>query len=514
MFGILRRLGRNESRAITSQWPVDNQGGYVVIDFETTGLSPNADRVIEVGLVKTDREGRPLASFQTFVNPEGPVGATHIHGITEADVANAPTFGQVIEQLIERLKTHVIVGHNLRFDLAFLESEFARHGLQIPADYPTICTYQSAKILLPGLARHRLTDCAKALGLDSGGSHRALDDAGITAGLLHAFLRSKIDESLVSELQSLPERAREISWATQRGSAPSNRVTSRRPQPPVRTRQSDSVPAVFEGAGDLTPEDFLPDNPDSATLTYSELLLSILEDGHATAEELQALDDLAESLQLSADATLEIRRSLVRYVAREAWRDGRVTRDEKSIVGALAMTLQLDENTAKTALAEAEQARIERMNRKAIPLPPDWSLGTPLHVGDAVVFTGCYESGRDEMEVKATRAGLRVTGSVSAKTSLLVSDATINGVKDGNARKLGVRTVNPETFVKLLQYVQPRVDSPKPETKTTPRAAKSAEPELETLICTRCAASFTREKTRGRKPHECPACRGGARDTK
>jgi BRCT domain type II-containing protein len=111
------------------------------------------------------------------------------------------------------------------------------------------------------------------------------------------------------------------------------------------------------------------------------------------------------------------------------------------------------------------------------------------------------------MEEKAARAGLRVTGSVSVKTKLLVSDGTINGVKDNNALKLGIWVVDPTTFAVLLQYVQPKVDLPTPGSAPKPKRTKAAEPKIETLVCTRCAATFTRTSTRGRKPHECPACR-------
>ena len=111
------------------------------------------------------------------------------------------------------------------------------------------------------------------------------------------------------------------------------------------------------------------------------------------------------------------------------------------------------------------------------------------------------------MEEKATRAGLRVTGSVSVKTKLLVSDGTIGGVKDANAQKVGLRTVDPDIFNNLLQYVQPKVDLPAPDAKPKTKKAKPTEPKIESLICTQCAATFTRTSTRGRKPHECPTCR-------
>jgi DNA polymerase-3 subunit epsilon len=514
MFGIRRWLGRKSGVELTSTWPFDSGGGFVVIDFETTGLSPLHDRAVEVGLIKMDNDGQPVAYFQTLINPERPVAATHIHGITDADVANSPTFGQISEELIKRLQSHVLVGHNLHFDMAFLDGELGRVGLQIPLDYPTICTQQTARVLLPGLARYRLIDCAKALGLDNQSAHRALKDAAMTAGLLHGFLRSKVDSSLVDGLHSLTSEARGITWSTQRGAVRSAPARPQQSQVPSRGDEREAVKGLLAGVSDIAPEDFLADNPSSATLAYSELLLTALEDGQVSADEMKALEDLATSLGLSVGDTSNIKQSMLGYVAREAWRDGKVSRDEKSDVAALASFLQLDEKAAKAALADAEQARIDRMSRRTVALPPDWDLGIPLQVDDRIVFTGCYDCGRDDMEEKATRAGLRVTGSVSPKTKLLVSDGTIGGVKDSNAQKLGTRTVDPATFARLLQYVQPKTDVSKSSGKPKRKRATPREPKTETLICTRCAASFSRTATRGRKPHECPDCRAQTKSGK
>lgn len=514
MFGFRRKAGRALGLELTSTWPSDSAGGFAIIDFETTGLSPQRDRVIEIGLIRVNTEGQPVAYFQTLINPEGPVGATHIHGITDADVANSPTFGQVSEELIERLQSHVLVGHNLKFDMAFLDNELGRLGLQVPPEYPTICTYQIARVLLPGLTRYRLIDCAKALRLDNQSAHRALSDAAMTAGLLHGFLSSKVDVSLVRGLHALTSEARGISWSTQRGAVQTAPLQPQHSPVAAHGEEQEVVEAVLRGVSDIAPEDFLADNPSAAALTYAEILLTALEDGQMTSDELKALEDLASSLGLTTDDTDGIKRAMLGYFAREAWRDGKVSRDERSAIEALANVLQLDEKTAKAALEVAEQARIDRMNRRALTLPPDWDLGPPLQVDDRVVFTGCYDCGRADMEKKATRAGLRVTGSVSPKTKLLVSDGTIGGVKDSNAQKLGTRTVDPATFARLLQYVQPKTDLPKSDRKPRTNKAAPREPKIETLICTRCAAPFSRTATRGRKPHECPDCRAPVKSGK
>jgi formamidopyrimidine-DNA glycosylase len=97
--------------------------------------------------------------------------------------------------------------------------------------------------------------------------------------------------------------------------------------------------------------------------------------------------------------------------------------------------------------------------------------------------------------------GVRITGSVSGKTNLLVSDGTINGNKDADAAKLGIRSVTPDMYRKLLDFIQPAL------TDNNQPSDVGQTVNTETLVCTKCAQSFTREAAKGRKPHFCEACR-------
>ena len=457
MFGLFKRKNSIQEIDVTENWPFDSDGGFVVLDFETTGLSPLKDRVIEIGMIKTDTSGRPVAFWQTFVHPEGPVGATHIHGITEKDVKNSPKFSEVSGEVIKRLRGQSIVGHNVSFDHSFLEAELARSGWSLPSGVPTICTCLAARQILPGLGRYRLVDCASALGLDNQGGHRALKDAGTTAGLLHAFLNSSTDTTVVKSMKESLNIAKTISWPSEPGipPKPESHVSQRLLSPSQQTERPSEPPAIVEALKDLAPDDFLPDSATEAEISWAELLLTVLEDGQITSEEIAALDDLATTLGLSEESINEAKTKLLVCIAREAWRDGKVSRIEKSDIQFVANLLQLSDKEAKKSLAEVELARIERLNRKTKPLPTDRQLGTPLQIGDRVVFTGCYESNRSGMEVDAVRAGLKVTGSVSKKTSLLVTDQTINGVKDSAAIELGIRRVSPAEFTQLLEFIQP-----------------------------------------------------------
>jgi DNA polymerase-3 subunit epsilon len=82
---------------------------FAVIDFETTGLVPEGtDRVVEVAVVLTDAEGRIEDEWTTLVNPRRDIGASHIHGITAADVVDAPDFGDIGDHLLGMLNGRAV----------------------------------------------------------------------------------------------------------------------------------------------------------------------------------------------------------------------------------------------------------------------------------------------------------------------------------------------------------------------------------------------------------------------
>lgn len=76
---------------------------FAVVDVETTGLSPSHHRILELAVIRTDAAGRVVDEWTSRFNPEGPVGATHIHGITDADVANAPLFSATASDVAARM---------------------------------------------------------------------------------------------------------------------------------------------------------------------------------------------------------------------------------------------------------------------------------------------------------------------------------------------------------------------------------------------------------------------------
>ena len=162
---------------------------FCVLDLETTGASPASCAITEVGAIKV-RAGECVGTFQTLVNPGVPIPPEIVvlTGITEAMVLPAPRIEEVLPPLLEFLDGTVLVGHNFRFDVSFLDAALTRNG------YPRLAQSRADTCTLARrLVRDEVPDCrlatlARRLRLAHQPTHRALDDALATADLLHALL--------------------------------------------------------------------------------------------------------------------------------------------------------------------------------------------------------------------------------------------------------------------------------------------------------------------------------------
>lgn len=162
---------------------------FCVLDLETTGASPATDAITEVGAVKV-RGGEVLGTFQTLVDPGQriPPAVTVLTGITDAMVVKAPAIGEVLPTLLEFLGGSVLVGHNVRFDLSFLDAALDRAG-RPRLGLRTVDAHALARRLVRDeVPNCRLDTLADRLRLDHRPTHRALDDALATCDLLHLLL--------------------------------------------------------------------------------------------------------------------------------------------------------------------------------------------------------------------------------------------------------------------------------------------------------------------------------------
>ena len=155
-----------------------------VLDFETTGMWPGPDRVVEVSVVRVEPGSGPELVLDTLVNPGRRMGCTFVHGITDRDVIDAPRFEQVAGPLVESLAGCVVAAYNAAFDVRFLEHELGRVGVRHL--FPHLCLMYLRPLL--GLGKHcRLSAACRQHGIAHDRAHTAAGDARAAAGLWAAY---------------------------------------------------------------------------------------------------------------------------------------------------------------------------------------------------------------------------------------------------------------------------------------------------------------------------------------
>jgi DNA polymerase III subunit epsilon len=183
---------------------------YVVIDTETTGLHPQRNRVIEVAAVRL-RGGQQVATFQSLINPKQriPSFISQFTGINNTMTATAPGFEQLADKLLNFLGAAILVGHNIPFDIRFLDYELQRLG-RAPLVNETVDTITLAVRLHPGLRRPNLDRLASFLGLETKNRHRAFGDASLTAEAFLALLDKAAQQGYSSLADLRAGRPRQI----------------------------------------------------------------------------------------------------------------------------------------------------------------------------------------------------------------------------------------------------------------------------------------------------------------
>ncbi|MGC9461549.1 3'-5' exonuclease [Vibrio genomosp. F10] len=156
----------------------------IVLDFETTGLSPNqGDRAIEIGAVKL-QHGKVIDSFQQLMNPGFRVSSfiEGYTGITNNMLKQAPSNQQVMHEFSEFIQNSHLVAHNASFDQRFLDAELELINRSYNGQF--VCSLLVARRLIQDAPSHKLGELVKHRHIDNDGVfHRALADAEVTAKL-------------------------------------------------------------------------------------------------------------------------------------------------------------------------------------------------------------------------------------------------------------------------------------------------------------------------------------------
>ena len=198
IYGVEAYLVDDLKGMVTDSQNQDLDADYVVFDLETTGFSPETNRIIEIGAVKV-QNGKIVDKFSTFVNPQVPIPfrIEQLTSINDSMVIDAPVIADILPEFMKFCEGCVMVAHNADFDMSFIKKNCQR--LDIPCK-PTI-----------------VDTVAKALGVSLENHHRAVDDAGCTAEIFVKFIEmlrergmSTLDEvnamgtSSVQNVQKMP----------------------------------------------------------------------------------------------------------------------------------------------------------------------------------------------------------------------------------------------------------------------------------------------------------------------
>lgn len=166
---------------------------FVAFDTETSGLNCQTCRIIEIGAVKFNCNGC-ISTFNTLINPETsiPAECVEINHITDEMVKNQPLIKEILPSFCDFIKDAIIVGHNVHFDMRFLQAELARAGMEENRNQ-VVDTLGFARWALPEFSKYNQPFLADYFNIDIRAAHRAYDDAKICGNIFLELIKISAD---------------------------------------------------------------------------------------------------------------------------------------------------------------------------------------------------------------------------------------------------------------------------------------------------------------------------------
>jgi DNA polymerase III subunit epsilon len=409
------------------------------LDLETTGFSPKrGDKILEIAIVTTDLEGNVLDKYETIINPKREITGVEIHQITAEMVKHAPTISEVLDDLLHHLQGKVIVGHNVSFDLRFLNFELSRQTkLQVKSQ--GICTMSMSRKILPELPVRRLDAFCSFFDIKLNDAHSALGDCEAT---LQLYLELKqlsrelgIDDfdpsnysPFLIDRYLLPKGISVI------------RIQANEMGRLERTRLSDFIHRLPSNPADHVPVQL-----------YLNLLDEVLADRVITASEAQMVMDLIIEFGISKEQVLAIHKDYLKKLVRIYLLDGILSDSELSDLTIVAQLLNINREELQSLILEEQ----ENYEANSATISADELVDV---LEKSICFTGQLSAriqgvlvDRSKAQQFAIERGMIIKSGISAKLDYLVTaDPNSLSGKSLKAREIGVKVIAEPVFWAMI----------------------------------------------------------------
>jgi DNA polymerase III epsilon subunit-like protein len=302
-----------------------------IVDLETTGLSTSTgDKIVEIAIVRVEPDGSSRVVLDTLVNPKRRVTGTWIHGITDEDVVDAPTFPELAREIVQALDSCVLASYNIYFDAGFLEEELYASGVRTFP--PHFCLMYMRPLLGIG-KKCCLEDACKEIGIPVGTTHQASVDAML--GLkLWQFYSGELGNKGIRTFGELAK-------------AKKYKYNSSFQDLPLRISNHENLPIVTSGTKprkQISTEEVqvaakIKRQQESAARKYFEALNVALADDCITRDELETLISTRNRLQLTRDDLRWVHACVFDNVLRNLYRDEKVDDADCTTLADLAAAL-------------------------------------------------------------------------------------------------------------------------------------------------------------------------------
>ena len=423
---------------------------FVALDFETTGLSPTKHRVIEIGAVVFESDGRVLHTFHSLVNPGGTIAATAIHGLSRDDLVRAPSFAQVLPSFADVLTGNKVVAHNAAFDMGFLKAELLRAGVRC-SGIDALCTLEFVGRVKPELPR-KLMKCCEALGIELLEGHHALNDASMTAQLAARLFSLAPTTHHVSPINIVIPRVL--------------RADARPPLPrDAEYQQASASGSFFSELIAHLPRSSEGTGPGEAQ--YLTALEGALTDGEITTSEAEDLVEIAQLCRISSSRIKKLHLEYFRSLCEAAAANNYVSTHEKSRLKKLGLLLAIDDSekfiNRTTSIAVWQPGDAIRAGTASDPkaaanfltAESDTDFSDPRVTsrlkGLRIVLTGTFSGfTREQGREAITRRGGSSPQKPSVKTDALVAGDGSGPMKLEEAASMGIPILTESEFLDLL----------------------------------------------------------------